>query len=156
MAFVWIDGYTHAVSDHLWSVNPLVFQALRRPLPMPDLVVDPDNIWHGGRKLCEISEDIESSTSRIMTVPSPSESLAGALSEQAFVRSWDELKYAQRRILKSLIENLDELGTKLKEQSEVYEAADQAAVEALNNVDHGEYIEELRERESSRTEIRSR
>lgn len=123
---------------------------------MPDLVVDPDNIWHGGRKLCEISEDIESATSRIMTVPSPSESLAGAPSEQAFVRSWDELKYAQRRILKSLIENLDELGTKLKEQSAVYEAADQAAVEALNNVDHGEYIEELRERESSRAEIRSR
>ena len=123
---------------------------------MSDLLVDPDNIWHGGRKLCEIAQEVESATSKIMSVPSPSESTAGTGAEQAFVRSWDELKYAQRSIIKELIENLDELGSRLQEQSEIYEAADQAALEDLNDIDYEDYRSELQARESARTEIRSK
>lgn len=123
---------------------------------MSGIKVDPENIWHGGRKLIEMSEDIETSTSGILSVPSPSESSAGVESERSFIRAWDDLKYLEIRVIRMLVENLDDLGSKLKEQADRYETADAETVEEINNIDFEEYRGELIERESYRIDLDNR
>lgn len=123
---------------------------------MSGIKADPENIWHGGRKLIEMSEDIETSTSGILSVPSPSESSAGVESERSFIRAWDDLKYLEIRVIRMLVENLDDLGSKLKEQADRYETADAETVEEINNIDFEEYRGELIERESYRIDLDNR
>src|SRR5690606_1508850 len=105
------------------------------------------------KKLIEMSEDIETSTSGILSVPSPSESSAGVESERSFIRAWDDLKYLEIRVIRMLVENLDDLGSKLKEQADRYETADAETVEEINNIDFEEYRGELIERESYRIDL---
>ena len=123
---------------------------------MSGIKADPENIWHGGRKLIEMSEDIETSTSGILSVPSPSESSAGVESERSFIRAWDDLKYLEIRVIRMLVENLDDLGSKIKEQADKYETADAETVEEINNIDFEEYRGELIERESYRIDLDNR
>jgi hypothetical protein len=104
---------------------------------MPDLVADPDSIRYGGDTLREISEGLESAFSGVKTTPSPAS--LGTSAEIAYVGAWDDLKSVLQQVAVLLIENLDELGAKLKEQAEKYETADEETVAELNQFDADAY-----------------
>ncbi|THV22040.1 WXG100 family type VII secretion target [Glycomyces paridis] len=104
---------------------------------MSDLVSDPDSIRFAGGTLCGISEDLESACAGVKTTPSPAS--VGTSSEAAFVTAWSDLKSVLEQLAYALVENLDELGTRIKEQADKYETADEETMQELNQFDAEAY-----------------
>ena len=104
---------------------------------MSNLVADPDSIRYGGDTLCEISGELETAFSGFKTTPSPPST--GTSEEVSFVAAWSDLKSVLQEVAFLLVENLDDLGTKLKEQADEYESADEEAMRELNEFDADAY-----------------